>query len=308
MFTPHMTNEELQAAAYRDFLEIRMKVKLVLEQFIHRIRHIGEARRAIHSLMEEKKVTTKSKNTWHIVLVNNTYTPAGVFIAGCFVYIPLYRGDEVDYLFINNTEDFILQKLSAHFLARYKERYIEYKGINLRGMHPALYYMTHNQDNTLTVYLPENWAEKEVKETTFMVSKQGLSYVRVRDRIITYVTFLDQENLSRYKAMVYEEEAFWKDYQRIGTPGIEFEAKQAIYKKLCADPEKSKQLLVRYMRRRVDKSKLTEETEKEFFKTLEEQWNEVVEITRVFDEKLQEMAEEAKPRDLLDIGIGRLRK
>ena len=34
MFTSHMTEDELQAVAYRDFLEIRMKVKIAFEQFI----------------------------------------------------------------------------------------------------------------------------------------------------------------------------------------------------------------------------------------------------------------------------------
>lgn len=33
MITPSMTDEELRAAAYQDFLEIRMRVKIALEQF-----------------------------------------------------------------------------------------------------------------------------------------------------------------------------------------------------------------------------------------------------------------------------------
>lgn len=212
MFTPHMTDEELQAAAYRDFLEIRMKVKIAFDDFIHRLKFIGRERRTLHSLIEEKKVSTKSKNTWNVIFFNSDNTPTGVFMARYFIYIPLYRGKEVDYLFINNTKYFVLQKLSAHFLKRYKERYIEYKGINLRGMHPALYYMIHNRDNTLTDYLPENWTEEEMKHKSFMISTQGLSLTSSHGHMVTYITFLDQENLSRYKAMVYEEEAFWIDY------------------------------------------------------------------------------------------------
>ena len=44
MFTSHMTEDELQAVAYRDFLEIRMKVKIAFEQFINRLR-CAEGRR-----------------------------------------------------------------------------------------------------------------------------------------------------------------------------------------------------------------------------------------------------------------------
>lgn len=55
MFTPHMTEEELQAAAYKDFLEMRIKVKIAFEQFIYRMRFTGGKRGVLHSLFEEKK-------------------------------------------------------------------------------------------------------------------------------------------------------------------------------------------------------------------------------------------------------------
>jgi len=62
-----MTEDELQAVAYRDFLEIRMKVKIAFEQFINRLRLRRGEKRVLHSLIEEKNVLTKSKNTWHVV-------------------------------------------------------------------------------------------------------------------------------------------------------------------------------------------------------------------------------------------------
>lgn len=92
MFTSHMTEDELQAVAYRDFLEIRMKVKIAFEQFINRLQFAAEGeKRVLHSLIEEKNVLTKSKNTWHVVFINTSYTAADEFIADCIVYIPLYR-------------------------------------------------------------------------------------------------------------------------------------------------------------------------------------------------------------------------
>ena len=38
MITPSMTDEELKVAAYQDFLEIKMKVQILLEQFAHNLK------------------------------------------------------------------------------------------------------------------------------------------------------------------------------------------------------------------------------------------------------------------------------
>lgn len=298
MFTSHMTEDELQAVAYRDFLEIRMKVKIAFEQFTNRLRLRRGEKRVLHSLIEEKNVLTKSKNTWHVVFINTSYTAADEFIAGCIVYIPLYRDNAVDYLFINNMEDFVLERLSAHFLTRYKERYLEYNGINLRGIHPAIYYMIYNQDKTLTYYLPEKWTEKEMEEKGFMISKQGLSLVRFDKKLITYITFLDQENLSRYKAMVYEEEALWRDLSSTENPKLTLELKQALYMKHCRNPEKTKAILRRYLLRTSVREDMTEDV-------LENIWGyfeQIIEQTLAIDnlEKL-EAAEAARCR-LPDLG------
>lgn len=252
MFTPHMTDRELMEAAHRDFLEMIVKIRIAFEQFISPLR-LGKGQyRVIHSLIETKTITTKSKNTWNVVFFSSGYTPRDEFYAGYIIYIPLYREGAVDYLFMNSTDKFVLEKLTAHFLQRYKERYLEYNGINLRGQHPALYYIMNNEDKTLTYYLPEHWTEQEMKEKRFMISQQGLSLVKFSKNMITYVTFLDQENLSRYKAMVYEEEALMKDMTRLNNKKLTFENKQALFKKICADPLKMKAILARYIRRLSD--------------------------------------------------------
>lgn len=259
MFTQYMTDEELEAAAYRDFLEIRMKVQLAYEQFIRQQQFSVRRQRVIHSLMEEKKVTTRSKNTWHVLFINSGYTPANDLLVGSCIYTRLHRGEEVDYLFINNTENFLLDRLSTHFLMRYKQRYLEYNGINLRGIHPAIYYMMHNQDISVTYYLPENWTEKDIAEKAFMISKQGLSLVKFSGHMITYITFLDQENLSRYKAMIFEEETLWKDIESMRDLDLTTERKHALYMKYSYDREHSRMVMERCLRRIGDKEKITEE-------------------------------------------------
>lgn len=73
MITPYMTDEELRAAAYKDFQEIKMKVGIALEQFAHNLKlHSGQYR-AIHSLMETKTIRNKTKNTWNICFMNDTH-------------------------------------------------------------------------------------------------------------------------------------------------------------------------------------------------------------------------------------------
>ncbi|MEY8610786.1 hypothetical protein AALM74_16655 [Parabacteroides segnis] len=259
MFTQYMTDEELEAAAYRDFLEIRMKVNIAYERFCSQQNSLGGKQRVIHSLMQEKKVTTKSKNTWYVLFISNGYTHENGVLTDCYIYIPLYRGEEVDYLFMSNTETFVVERLSNHFLMRYKQRYIEYKGIKLRGIHPAVYYMIHNKDKSITYYMPENWTEKEITEKVFMISKQGLSLVKFNWPFMTYITFLDQENLSRYKAMIFEEETLWKDIGSIKDSYLSPEHIQALYMKHCHDMEHTRKVMERYLRRIWDPAKMTEE-------------------------------------------------
>ncbi len=38
MFTPSMTNEEIEAVAYKDFLEIRGRVEIAKDKFVQRVR------------------------------------------------------------------------------------------------------------------------------------------------------------------------------------------------------------------------------------------------------------------------------
>ena len=38
MFTPYMTNEELQEAAYKDFLELRPRIQIAFDRFLGNLR------------------------------------------------------------------------------------------------------------------------------------------------------------------------------------------------------------------------------------------------------------------------------
>lgn len=303
MFTPYMTEDEIQAIAYRDFLEIRMKVKIAFEQFIQNLKLKQGQRRAIHSLIENKTVRTKSRNVWKVSFMNTGYSPGGLFFNICFLYIPLYRGNEVDYLFMNDLNTFKLERISPHFLQRYKERYTEYNHVNLLGLHPALYYMLNNEDRTQTYYLPEKWTEEELKEKCFLVSKQGLSLIKVHDKMLTYITFLDQENLSRYKSMVYEEEMVWQDFTQLSRlkegNADDLLQRKALYKKLLGNPD-SKEILKR-MLHRMDRSfgKVGNE-EKEIETEMDKAWNEIVKDAEWIEKRWGEVMKEVRPKSLMD--------
>lgn len=61
MFTPSMTNEEIEAVAYKDFLEIRGRVEIAKDKFVQRVRCTPPGFWALHSLQETHTLQTRSK-------------------------------------------------------------------------------------------------------------------------------------------------------------------------------------------------------------------------------------------------------
>ena len=77
MFTPSMTNEEIEAVAYKDFLEIRGRVEIAKDKFVQRVRCTPPGFWALHSLQETHTLQTRSKNTWTVYFYYLYTTPAG---------------------------------------------------------------------------------------------------------------------------------------------------------------------------------------------------------------------------------------
>lgn len=300
MITPSMTDEELRAAAYQDFLEIRMRVKIALEQFAHNLKLRSGQRRAIHSLMETKTIRTKARNTWSVCFVNGGYCPKtdGNLFVDYFVYFPLHRGEHVDFLFMTILPDFYIQRISSHFLQRYKERYLDCNQVNLLGMHPALYYMYKNEDRTEVYYRPTNWTEEELKEKTILISAQGLSVVKFIDKMVVYITFLDQENLSRYKAQVYEEESYWKDFLKFKEAEKDAKLWQALYKKMYADPDKAKKYFAKF----IQKTPMNEK-DSDILKKLIDNWDDILDFQNRMSDYVDKMKKDEQPKSLFDIGV-----
>ena len=102
MFTPSMTNEEIEAVAYKDFLEIRGRVEIAKDKFVQRVRCTPPGFWALHSLQETHTLQTRSKNTWTVYFYYLYTTPAGAVKVSSMIYTSLPGDEGTDYLFMNN--------------------------------------------------------------------------------------------------------------------------------------------------------------------------------------------------------------
>lgn len=301
MFTPAMTDEELQNAALRDFLEIRMKVKIAFEQYIRNFKpDTGGGVRLIHSLVESKTIRTKSKNTWNVSFRFMGRGSEAGLQGACLLYTPWHKGDQVFYLFMNNLDSYQLEMLTPHFLQRYKERFLDYNHINLRGMHPAIYYMLNNWDRRITVFCPKKWTEEDLKEKNFLISGQGLSPVKVYKKLTTYITFLDEENLSYYKAMAYEENTLWHELSMLTK--LDFKSPEdilqirAIHKKMMANPD-AKNILRRHMLKVIQ---LGKDSEYDIDELVDKVWDELTYNCESIEKNWEKAIHELSPKSFLD--------
>ena len=168
MFTPSMTNEEIEAVAYKDFLEIRGRVEIAKDKFVQRVRCTPPGFWALHSLQETHTLQTRSKNTWTVYFYYLYTTPAGAVKVSSMIY-------------------------SSRFSRQYEERYIDPNQIQLNGLLPAIYFMRTAGDRKIAPYTPDTWTEEEKKDKYLFVSEQGTMEAKLEGRVETYLTFLEPE-------------------------------------------------------------------------------------------------------------------
>lgn len=157
--------------------------------------------------MSKQRVFRSSRhNSWTMQMYVHGYSK-NTIKASTTAYTPLQRSDgSVEYLFISLKDTFFVELITTHFIQRYKERYLEPNKVNLQGMNPALYYLRSNMEYRQTYFIPNNWTEEDMENKAIYQIPQGL-IVTVKDNgLRVLVTFLDLQNLSRYKAEIYEEE------------------------------------------------------------------------------------------------------
>lgn len=158
--------------------------------------------------------------------------------------------------------------------------------------------MYKNEDRTEVYYRPTNWTEEELKEKTILISAQGLSVVKFIDKMVVYITFLDQENLSRYKAQVYEEESYWKDFQKFPEAQKDVKLWQALYKKMYADPDKAKKYLLKFL----SKTDMNKE-DRDIMDKMVDNWDEIIDFQNKMSDYVDKMKKDEQPKSLFDIGV-----
>lgn len=206
MFTPSMTREEIVAEAKQDFNQLRSFMQVELNAFGRSYNKKYNNSCFMGSIVHKRTFKTRRHNTWTLFLYIRDYAATRMHAVGC-IYIQLNRYDgTTEYLIHELAGNFSPNLITTHFLQRYKERYLEPNQVKLGGIPPALYFFCLGGDRQISNYSPKNWNEKDMKNKSVLISPQGLIVVVDEGDLRTFITFLDQENLSRYKAQIYEEE------------------------------------------------------------------------------------------------------
>lgn len=250
MFTSTMTNAELQREAYLDFLELKGPVQIAFGEFRWQNNSSGKKQYYIHNVVKTRTHRTKRNNVWQIEFHASYYNKDNTMIGGYIIYIPIHRGEHTEYLFLKSMYEFSLEKVTSHFVKRYVERYLVPNNINMKGMTPALYFQRNSDDMRPTDFYPDNWSEEEKENKLIWLSNQGLFVTQMEDKMRIYITFLDQENLSRYKAMIYEEENLMRLYNK--GKSIENTLEQAKHMAHIFRQPNARNILERYLRRTSD--------------------------------------------------------
>lgn len=206
MFTPSMTREEIVAEAKQDFNQLRAFMQVELNAFGRSYNKKYNNSCFMGSIVHTRTCKTRRHNTWTLFLYIRDYAATRMHTVGC-IYTQLNRYDgTTEYLIQELSPSFSPSLITTHFLQRYKERYLEPNHIKLGGISPALYFHCLGGERLVSNYIPKNWTEKDMKNKFVLISPQGLIVVADEGDLRIFITFLDQENLSHYKAQIYEEE------------------------------------------------------------------------------------------------------
>lgn len=252
MFTPAMTDKEIRNEALQDYLELKTKFQIALEDFV-RIQKKKAPESVLHSIVQTKTFRSRRHNSWDMRFFNRYHTLEGKLIYNFLIYTSFQRGEQTYYLFLRDINHFIVQMITPHFMQRYKERYLIPNEINMRGMSPVIYFLSTTFDMRRSDYTPETWSKEECEKRKVWISNQGLIVTEETKDMQILITFLDQENLTSRKSLVYEEEnlvRFLKEGCRIAKLGKE-EAAIGLTIQAAKLPD-SKNIYMRYLERTTD--------------------------------------------------------
>lgn len=219
MFTSTMNVAELQREARKDFFELSSKVRIAIERF-NRL-HCNLINNSqlmlndtpaclISNSVETRKWRTRRSNTWtsHFRFKNEI---TGAYMeTQCFLYTAVVRTNGTEYIFLDNMSAPIAERFTLHFIERYKERHLKPHQIDTKAMPAPLYFKIKNQDCIMGRYYKTTDIDvEEGKHKKFWIAPEGIYVTDYIDGMLTYITFMDKDDLSPLKKQVYEEEIVW---------------------------------------------------------------------------------------------------
>lgn len=219
MFTTTMDDAEIQREARKDFFELSTKVRIATERFNRR--HcdlINYSQLQLNDIpvslisksVESRKWRTRRNNTWtsHFRFKNEI---AGRHIEIEYhLYTAVLRTGGTEYIFLNNLISPVVERFTMHFIERYKERHLKPHGIDTRSMPVPLHFKINNPDCIMGRYYKTT--DIDIEEGThkmFWIAPEGIYVTDYIEGMLTYITFMDKDDLSPLKKQVYEEEIVW---------------------------------------------------------------------------------------------------
>lgn len=192
MYLISMNQEELYAEVRKDLIVISTKANM----FVDKVRKKAKMMNPFPVTPQSMTITTPQKNVWTVEGKHNLSMQALAFQA----YAPVIGSSTNGYIQMTGFKSgAIVMHYTAHFMQRYKERYIDHYQIDLKGKSVYNYFV---DNNTHALYTRRN------KDGYFIVSEHGIAVAEFGEgrRLMTHVTFLGDNELTLRKQLIYDEE------------------------------------------------------------------------------------------------------
>lgn len=192
MYLTSMTHEELYAEVRKDLIEISTKINM----FMDRVRKKTKSMMPFPVPTQRMTIITTRKNVWTVVGKYNSFMQGVGFQA----YAPIIGTSNNGYIQMTSFKSRdIVMHYTAHFMQRYKERYIDHYQIDCKGENLFEYFVYNN---------PQVLYTRKNNGGYFIVSDHGIAVADLSDglQFLTHVTFLGDDELTLKKQFIYDEE------------------------------------------------------------------------------------------------------
>ena len=304
MFTSTMTNAEIQQEARKDFFELSTKVKIAADRYMRKqcdlinnskLEFNNRPVSLIKKSVENKKWKTRRNNVWTSSFrFKNEMAGVGIEMQ-CFLYATINRTCGTEYVFQASLNEPIAERFTMHFIERYKERHLRPHNIDLGTTPAPLHFQMHNPNCILGKYYKTSDLDiAESKHKRFWIAPEGIYVTDFIDGMLTYITFMDKDDLSPLKKQVYEEEIVWNLIVRAADVRLsELERTKAVFG-IASSPDLGN-IFERFANRNIKHE--GDEEKQEFLANIREQ---MTLIKKAIDEKKSTWGQKGKPTNPRD--------